>query len=367
MTVNSTRRCLARPSRARAPSRGGRVRRRRARSPRGRPRAASPQTGPPCPMPALRTSASIGRPCPRPASPRARTPISVVRSARTASAPPYPRPTARRRRSSASASSAVSTTSNPFSVNCRAPAQPDPARRPGHHGQGPPAAPFCIPDLPRLVVAVRRYRPTPPGAATDADGRRPARRTAPPVGWLSGRANGRHSRTGCPCPGGAVTADPEDPDLERLVARTSGVMMGDQTVATVLRLLTATAVHAVPAAWGAGITLGGPDGTPETDRGDRRPRRGAGPAAVRARRGAVPDGVGAAPDGPGRRPAVRPRAGRAGRRARPPPASARRSARRWSRATSRSARSSSTRAGRVRSRRPTRRRSRCSRHRPASS
>lgn len=50
--------------------------------------------------------------------------------------------------------------------------------------------------------------------------------------------------------------------LERTVARAEGLLLADRTVEAVLALLTSTALQAVPASCGAGITLVEPDGGP---------------------------------------------------------------------------------------------------------
>ncbi len=51
-------------------------------------------------------------------------------------------------------------------------------------------------------------------------------------------------------------------ELSGVMARTSGLMLPEETVDTLLQLVTATAVRVVPSAFGAGITLLGPDGVP---------------------------------------------------------------------------------------------------------
>ncbi|MBO3087257.1 GAF and ANTAR domain-containing protein [Cellulomonas dongxiuzhuiae] len=58
--------------------------------------------------------------------------------------------------------------------------------------------------------------------------------------------------------------------LEHVVARASGLMLAGRTVDGVLRLLTSTAVQAVPSAYGAGITLVGDDGVSATTAGTDR-------------------------------------------------------------------------------------------------
>lgn len=52
-----------------------------------------------------------------------------------------------------------------------------------------------------------------------------------------------------------------------MVARSSGLMLSDQTAQVVLELLTATAVQTVTSSSGAGITLTAPDGKPMTAAG----------------------------------------------------------------------------------------------------
>lgn len=56
-------------------------------------------------------------------------------------------------------------------------------------------------------------------------------------------------------------------DLGYVMARTSGLLLADRTVDSVLGLLTPTALHVVPAAAGAGLTLTAPDGSPMTAAG----------------------------------------------------------------------------------------------------
>ena len=63
--------------------------------------------------------------------------------------------------------------------------------------------------------------------------------------------------------------------MEQVVARASGLMLADRTVDGVLRLLTSTAVQAVPSAYGAGITLVGDDGVSTTAAGTDRLVEGA--------------------------------------------------------------------------------------------
>lgn len=54
------------------------------------------------------------------------------------------------------------------------------------------------------------------------------------------------------------------------MARTSGLLLGQGTVEAALRLLTATALHTVPTAVGAGITTTAPDGARTTTAGTDR-------------------------------------------------------------------------------------------------
>lgn len=56
-------------------------------------------------------------------------------------------------------------------------------------------------------------------------------------------------------------------DLGHVVARASGLLLSGHAVEAVLRLLTATAVHTVPAASGAGLTVTAPDGSRRTAAG----------------------------------------------------------------------------------------------------
>lgn len=59
-------------------------------------------------------------------------------------------------------------------------------------------------------------------------------------------------------------------ELGYVTARTSGLLLSDQTVEAVLGLLTATAMHVVPNASGSGITLVAPDGSRTTAAGTDR-------------------------------------------------------------------------------------------------
>lgn len=61
--------------------------------------------------------------------------------------------------------------------------------------------------------------------------------------------------------------NPVDDELGHVMARTTGLLLSDQTADSVLRLLTSTAMHVIPAAYGAGITLMGSDGARQTAAG----------------------------------------------------------------------------------------------------